>query len=63
MSAYVQLTIQKRQARERGISPYGPDTIIPLEELFTDKYDLDHIVPKVKSLKQAMQILCFVARN
>ena len=46
MSAYVQLPIQKRQARERGISPYGPDTIIPLEELFTDKYDLDHIVPK-----------------
>lgn len=50
MSAYVQLPMlrQKRQARERGISPYEPDTIIPLEELFTDKYDLDHIVPKSK---------------
>lgn len=31
-----------------GISPYEPDVKIPLEELFTDKYDLDHIVPKSK---------------
>lgn len=31
-----------------GISPYEPDVVIPLEELFTDKYDLDHIVPKSK---------------
>lgn len=31
-----------------GISPYEPDYIIPLDELFSDKYDLDHIVPKSK---------------
>ncbi|HNF52580.1 MAG TPA: HNH endonuclease domain-containing protein [Chitinophagales bacterium] len=60
MSAYVQLPIQKRQARERGISPYEPDTIIPLEELFTDKYDLDHIVPKSKIFETgyANLVLC-----
>ena len=51
---------QKRQARERGISPYEPDTIIPLEELFTDKYDLDHIVPKSKIFETgyANLVLC-----
>lgn len=69
MSAYVQLPMlshkvvmrrQKRQARERGISPYEPDTIIPLEELFTDKYDLDHIVPKSKIFETgyANLVLC-----
>lgn len=31
-----------------GISPYEPDVLIPLEELFTDKYNLDHIIPKSK---------------
>lgn len=31
-----------------GRSPYEPDVQIPLEELFTDKYNLDHIVPKSK---------------
>lgn len=31
-----------------GYSPYEPERKIPLEELFTDKYNLDHIVPKSK---------------
>lgn len=29
-----------------GVSPYEPDYVIPLEELYTDKYNIDHIVPK-----------------
>lgn len=31
-----------------GISPYQPDYIIPIEELFSTKYNIDHIVPKSK---------------
>lgn len=31
-----------------GRSPYFPEVEIPLPELFTDKYNLDHIVPKSK---------------
>jgi len=31
-----------------GRSPYEPEYEIPLAELFTDKYNLDHIVPKSK---------------
>lgn len=31
-----------------GRSPYFPEVEIPLQELFTDKYNLDHIVPKSK---------------
>lgn len=31
-----------------GISPYQPDYIIPKDELFTDKYNIDHIIAKSK---------------
>ena len=31
-----------------GRSPYSPDYIIPMEDLFTDAFNLDHIVPKSK---------------
>lgn len=31
-----------------GYSPFEPERQIPLEELFTEKYNLDHIVPKSK---------------
>lgn len=43
-----------------GISPYEPDYIIPLDELFSDKYDLDHIVPKSKLFEtgQGNIVLC-----
>lgn len=43
-----------------GVSPYEPDVIIPLEELFTDKYDLDHIVPKSKLFEtgRSNMVLC-----
>lgn len=43
-----------------GISPYEPDYIIPLDELFSDKYDLDHIVPKSKLFEtgEANIVLC-----
>ena len=33
------------------VSPYEPNIEIPLEELFTDKYNLDHIVPKSKLME------------
>ena len=32
----------------QGVCPYYPDEVIELTELFTDKYNLDHIVPKSK---------------
>lgn len=43
-----------------GVSPYEPDVQIPLEELFTDKYDLDHIVPKSKIFETGVSnmVLC-----
>jgi CRISPR-associated endonuclease Csn1 len=31
-----------------GICPYFPENKIELEDLFTDKYNLDHVVPKSK---------------
>ena len=44
----------------KGISPYEPDVVIPLDELFTDKYNIDHIVPKSKLFERgaANQVLC-----
>lgn len=43
-----------------GISPYKPDYIIPLDELYTDKYNIDHIVPKSKIFERGLtnQVLC-----
>lgn len=43
-----------------GISPYQPDYIIPLDELYTDKYNIDHIVPKSKIFERGLtnQVLC-----
>jgi len=43
-----------------GISPYEPDVIIDKKDLFSDKYNLDHIVPKSKLFERsyANQVLC-----
>lgn len=59
MSDYEQLKYRLWKESE-GISPYEPDVQIPLEELFTDKYDLDHIVPKSKIFETGINnmVLC-----
>ena len=36
----------------KGVSPYEPDKQIALEELFTDAYNIDHIVPKSKIMER-----------
>ncbi len=48
-----------------GISPYEPDVIISKEDLFSDKYNLDHIVPKSKIYERGIgnQVLCPVSLN
>ncbi len=47
-------------AESEGISPYEPDYEIPLNELFTEEYDLDHIVPKSKLFEtgRGNMVLC-----
>lgn len=44
----------------RGISPYEPDVLISKEDLFSDKYNLDHIIPKSKLYERSLanQVLC-----
>lgn len=48
-----------------GVSPYEPDYLIPLEELFTDRYNIDHIVPKSKIYERGYgnSVLCRVELN
>ncbi|WP_141743579.1 type II CRISPR RNA-guided endonuclease Cas9 [Weeksella sp. HMSC059D05] len=43
-----------------GISPYEPDVLISKEELFSDQYNLDHIIPKSKLYERSLanQVLC-----
>jgi hypothetical protein len=43
-----------------GISPYEPDVIIDKKDLFTDKYNLDHIIPKSKIFERGIAnlVLC-----
>lgn len=43
-----------------GISPYEPDVIIDKKDLFSDKYNLDHVVPKSKLFERSYtnQVLC-----
>lgn len=43
-----------------GICPYQPDVIIDKAELFTEKYNLDHIIPKSKLFERSLsnQVLC-----
>ncbi len=48
-----------------GVSPYQPDVLIDKKDLFTDKYNLDHIVPKSKIYERGIgnQVLCPVTLN
>jgi hypothetical protein len=48
-----------------GISPYEPDVIIDRSQLFTDQYNIDHIVPKSKLFERSMtnQVLCRAELN
>lgn len=43
-----------------GISPYEPEVLIDKKDLFTDKYNLDHIIPKSKLYERSLvnQVLC-----
>lgn len=42
----------------KGVSPYQPDKQITLEELFTDAYNVDHIVPKSKIMERGFSNQC-----
>ena len=48
-----------------GVSPYEPDYIIPMEQLFSSKYNIDHIVPKSKIYERGYgnSVLCRVELN
>jgi hypothetical protein len=48
-----------------GRCPYFPEAEIPLAELFTDKYNLDHVVPKSKlfDFSDDNLVLCPTAAN
>jgi uncharacterized membrane-anchored protein YhcB (DUF1043 family) len=50
----------KLYEQQKGICPYEPDKIIPMNELFSGKYNIDHIVPKSKIFERGFnnQILC-----
>lgn len=51
---------QKLQLWEEwnGFSPYEPNTKIDLKELFTDEYNIDHIVPKCKLMERGISNQC-----
>lgn len=46
-------------------SPYEPDKEVTLEELLSDKYNLDHVVPKSKLFERSLmnQVICPVHLN
>jgi len=46
-NSYNELKLQLWE-EQKGICPYQPDVEIKLEDLFTNKYNIDHIVPKSK---------------
>lgn len=56
---------QKLQLWEEwdGYSPYEPDVEINLKELFTDKYNIDHIVPKSKLMERGSINQCISRRD
>ena len=49
----------------QGKSPYQPDVDISLEDLFSEKYNIDHIVPKSKIMERGFvnQCLCTKEMN
>jgi hypothetical protein len=55
-----QYNYQKLQLWEEwdGYSPYEPNVKIDLKELFTDKYNIDHIVPKSKLMDRGFNNQC-----
>lgn len=50
----------KLHEQQKGICPYEPGKIIPMKELFSGKYNIDHIVPKSKIYERGTtnQVLC-----
>lgn len=46
-NSYNELKLQLWE-EQKGICPYQPDIEIKLEDIFTNKYNIDHIVPKSK---------------
>jgi CRISPR/Cas system Type II protein with McrA/HNH and RuvC-like nuclease domain len=59
LSQYNRLKLQLWE-ESGGISPYQPEVAIDKKELLTDKYNLDHIVPKSKLFERSYtnQVLC-----
>jgi hypothetical protein len=59
LSAYNQIKL-KLWEESGGRCPYEPDVLIDKKELFTDKYNLDHIVPKSKLYERGIvnQVIC-----
>ena len=55
-----QYNYQKMQLWEEwnGYSPYEPNVKIDPKELFTDKYNIDHIVPKSKLMERGFSNQC-----
>jgi len=46
-----------------GYSPYDPDIKIDLKDLFTDEYNIDHIVPKCKIMERGFNNQCLSKKN
>lgn len=59
LSDYNRLKLQLWE-ESGGICPYEPNVIIDKKELFTDKYNIDHIIPKSKLFERGItnQVLC-----
>jgi hypothetical protein len=58
-NSYNELKLQLWE-EQKGVCPYQPDKPILMEELFTDKYNIDHIVPKSKIYERSYvnNLLC-----